>query len=190
MGIYQVTHKAIWLGQQIRNTFYYNTDVGEPSDSEWQDIADEIRADFVAELAAVINENYSLYGIDRRFVGQAGFLTFSEVFTSSTIEGSLATDSVPTQVALLVSNKGTTVKPNRARTYLAGLTEAAVTNSLWDSAELVAAEAFIDLQSNLNSGGTNPLSRVAAQWNTNHTVVTAINDIQTAASVGSQVPAT
>lgn len=190
MGTYLVTHKAVLLGQQIRNTFYYQTTVGEPSDNEWQDCADEIRADFAAELDTVLTTEYALYGIDRRRVDIAGLLSFAETFTSGIVLGVSASDPLPTQVAMLVSNKGTTVKPNRARTYLAGLTDAGAADSLWLVAHMDAAEAFIDLQSNLNTGGTNPLSRVAAQWNSGHTAVVAINDLSGAASVVSQVPAT
>lgn len=190
MGTYMVTHKAIFLQQEIRNIFYYVTSVGEPSDSEWQDIADEIRGDWAAELQATMSSSYSLYGIDYRRVDVAGLLSFSKSFTSGSIAGSSGTDELPTQIALLVSNKGATTKPNRARTYLAGWTEGSVTDSLFLGGAKSAGEAFVDLQSNLNSGGTNPLSRVAAQWNTSHTQVVATNDISGAVSVASTVPAT
>lgn len=190
MGTYLVTHKYTLLNQQIRNTFYYTTTVGEPSDSEWQDIADEILADWIAELRGAASDQYTIYGIDRRRVDQAGLLTFAETFTAGTSTGLSATDVLPTQIALLVSNKGTTTKPNRARTYLSGYTEGQQVDSNWTAAALSAAEAFVDLQSNLNSGGTNPLSRVAAQWNSSHSQVIATNDLSGAASVASLIPAT
>lgn len=190
MGTYMVTHKARYHNQEIRNVFYYVTSAGEPTDSEWQDIVDEIRADWIAEMQAFISNDYTFYGIDRRRVDSAGFLSFSETPTSGDATGSVATDGLATQLALLISNKGTTVKPNRARSYLAGFTESAVTDSLFVSAHMTAGEDYIDLQSNLNGAGTNPLSRVAAQWNTAHTFVTATNDLSGAASVASQVPAT
>lgn len=190
MGTYLVTWKWVWLNQECRNTFYYTTDVGEPSDSEWQDIVDEIRADVLAEWVPVMPTNAKFYGIDRRRVDTAGLLTFIEVPTLGDAVGTSGSDSLPTQVAMLVGNKGTTTKPNRARTYLPCATDAAVVDGLITSALRTRAEDLIDLQSNLNVGGTNPLSRVAAQWNTNHTVVTATNDLSGAASVLSEVPAT
>ena len=55
---------------------------------------------------------------------------------------------------------------------------------------MTAFEVFVDLQSVLNSGGTNPLQRVAAQWNSSHTQVVASNNIAGQASSASQVPAT
>lgn len=190
MGTYLVTHKYLYHLQQVRNTFYYVTTVGEPSGSEWQDIADEIRTEWVAQLQARMVTDIALYGIDRRRVDIAGLLTFGETFTSGAAAGSSAVDSVATQIALLVSNKGATTKPNRARTYLAGWHEDDMVDSLWGSAARTAAEAFIDFQSDLNGGGTNPLQRVAAQWNIGHTQVIATNDISGAASVASNVPAT
>lgn len=190
MGTYQVTWLQRWLLQEIRNTFYYVTSVGEPSDSEWQDIVDEIRADLVAAGAAKWTENFEWYGIDRRRVDTAGLLSFREVPTSGVFAGTVVTDDLPTQVAMLVSNKGTTTKPNRARSYLGGFSEDTVTDSLFGSSHRSDMEALIDLQSNLNGGGTNPLSRVAAQWNTSHTQVIATNDLSGSASVASIVPAT
>jgi hypothetical protein len=190
MGTYLVTHKGTLLGQQIRNTFYYITTVGEPSDAEWQVAADEIRADWVAQMAARITSSMTLDGIDRRRVDIAGLLSFSETFTLGPIAGSNGSDPIATQVALLISNKGTTIKPNRARTYLAGFTEADVLVSQWLAAATNAGEAFVDLQSNLNGAGANPLSRVAAQWNATRTAVILTNDLSGAASVASVIPAT
>lgn len=190
MGIYLITHKYRLLNQEIRNTFYYTTTVGEPSAGEFQDMADEIRADFVSELQASVSAALTLYGMDYRRVDIAGLLTFSLTFTAGDVVGGSANDPLPTQVAMVVSNKGTTTKPNRARTYLAGFIETSTTAGLFNTSYLGAATDFIDLQSNLNGGGTNPLSRVAAQWNTSHTQVIASNDLSGAASVASAVPGT
>lgn len=190
LGTYLVTHKAVFLGQQIRNTFYYITSVGEPSTGEWQDIADEIRGDWDTEIKSAISSAYTFNGIDRRRVDTAGLLTFSEVFTAGPLDGTNGSNELPTQIALLISNKGVTTKPNRARTYLCGFITTHVIDSLWQNTPMANGEAFIDLQSNLNSGGTNPLSRVSAQWNTGHTAVVASNDLSGAASVASEVPAT
>lgn len=190
MGIYQVTHKYTFLGQQVRNVFYYRTSVGEPSNSEWQDCADEIRADWVTELQTYVANVITFTGIDRRRVDLAGLLTFSEVFTSGVAVGGSATQPIPSQVAMLVRVKGTTTKPNRARSYLAGWTLSAVSAGLFTSTYTTRGTNFVDLQSNLNSGGTNPLYRVAAQWNSSHSQVIADNDISGAAAVASDVPAT
>lgn len=190
MGTYQVTWLMSNLEQEMRNTFYYVTSVGEPSSSEWQDIVDEIRGDLVAFGTGKFNDRFIWRGISRRRVDVAGLLSFNEVPTAGNFVGTNATDPLPTQIALLISNKGTTTKPNRARTYIGGLLETHVVESLFDVTVRSDAETLIDNQSNLNSGGTNPLSRVAAQWNSSHTQVIATNDLSGAASVASIVPAT
>ena len=190
MAIYQVTWKWTHLSQEFRNVFYYQTTVGAPSTSEWQDIADEIRTDFYNELRTFVVNSITLTGIDYRQVDVAGLFTISQPFTSGPQAGSVSGQMVPTQVAMVVSNKGATAPPNRGRTYLGGWPIASTTSGLFTSSYTDAAEAFIDLQSNLNSGGTNPLSRVAVRWNTSHTVVTAYNDLSGAASVAQPIPAT
>lgn len=190
MSIFLVVHKQRFHSQEVRNTYYYETTVGDPSTSEWQDIADEIRADYVAQLTGPLTNDWEFYAIDYRRVDLAGLLSFEVVPTSGVFVGSSATDSVPTQIAMLVSVKGTTVKPNRARTYLAGWAESTVVDSLFQAANRAQGEAFVDAQSVLNGAGTNPLQRVAAQWNTAHTQVIATNNIAGAASAASPVPAT
>lgn len=190
MGTYQVTWKQQILAQEVRNTFYYTTDVGEPTDAEWQDVADEIRADFVAEYAPFTSDQWNFYAIEVRRVDLAGLLSKEFFPTSGTLVGSVTSDPLPTQICLLISNKGSTTKPNRARSYLAGALDSQVDNGLWTATRQGQGEALIDLQSNLNVAGTNPLSRVAAQWNSSHTQVIATNDLSGAVSKASQVPAT
>lgn len=190
MGVYMVTHLQRWVAQECRNVYYYETTVGEPSDSEWKDCVDEIRADYVAEFTGHLSDEWEFYGIERRRVDTAGLLSFLEVPTAGKFIGTATADTLPTQIAMLVGVKGTTTKPNRARTYLAGWTENAVTDSLFLAAPRSAAQTFIDLQAVLNAAGTNPLQRVAAQWNTSHTQVINQNWISTSFGVASEVPAT
>lgn len=190
MTIYMVTHKMRWLLQECRNVYYYETTVGNPSVSEWQDIVDEIRAEYVSELQTSLSTDWQFYALDYRIVDTAGLLTFEAVPTAGPVVGSSAGEDVATQVAMLVSVKGITTKPNRARTYLAGMVSAAHANSIWGSITLGHGEDFVDFQSALNTGGTNPLQRVAAQWNTSHTQVIVTNNIAGQASVASPVPAT
>lgn len=190
MTIYMITHKQRLLLQEVRNVYYYETTVGNPSAAEFVAMADEIRAEYVGNLVPNAVNDWSFYAIDYRIVDTPGLLSFEAVPTGGLLAGSSAVDSVPTQVAMLVSVKGSTTKPNRARTYLAGWNEDQVVDSLFIASALSNAENFIDFQSVLNSGGTNPLQRVAAQWNVTHTQVVATNNISGSASVASQVPAT
>lgn len=190
MTIYQVTHKGTWYDQQIRNVYYYETVTGDPSTSEWQDIVDEIRADYVAELQSHLVPDYTFVGIDYRNVSTAGLLSFSVTPTAGSLVGTSVNDTVATQIALLVSVKGTTTKPNRARTYLGGMNEGECGDSKWGATIRSDCEAFIDLQSVLNAAGTNELQRVSAQWNTGHTAVIVSNNIAGSAAQASLIPAT
>lgn len=188
--IWMITHKATFLQQQIRNVFYYEEVTGTPSTSEWQDIVDEIRSEWVSNMQSVIVNDYAFTGIDYRRVDDLGYPSFSVTPTLGNAVGSVTVDPVATQVAMLVSVKGNTPAPNRARTYLAGFGQGALVNSVFQSTPISAAETFIDFQSVLNSGGTNVLQRVSARWNTAHTLVTAVNNIAGSASVASAIPAT
>jgi hypothetical protein len=190
MSIYMVTHKMRWLNQECRNIYYYETEVGEPSTSEWQDIVDEIRGDWFGDIKTQLSSDFAFYGINYRRVDTAGLLSFDAFPTAGDVDGTAGSDDLPTQVALLVSVKGTTTKPNRARTYLPGFVVATVVNSQFGAESVGDAEEFIDLQSVLNGAGTNPLQRVAAQWNSGHTAIIASNNIVLSPAVASTIPAT
>lgn len=190
MTIFQVTHKASLYLQQIRNVFYYETQVGDPSTSEWQDVVDEIRTDFVGDLLIRLVEQYIWGGIDVREVSALGLPSVEYIPTAGSIAGTNTGDGYATQVAVLVSVQGLTSKPRRARSYLAGWAETQIDLSQVNEQTRDAAETFIDLQSVLNAGGTNPLQRVSAQWNTSHTLVTAWNNIAGRPAKASIIPAT
>lgn len=190
MAVFQVVHKQRLLLQEVRNVYYYETITGNPSGSEWQDIVDEIRAEYVSYIVNKLISDWVFYGIDYREVSTAGLPSFSMVPTSGDIAGSSAEDSVATQVAMLISVKANTTAPNHVRTYLAGIDELSMVNSLWGSGVRASAEEFIDYQSVLNGGGTNVLQRVSARWNQDHTAVTSYNNVAGSAAVASQVPAT
>ena len=179
-----------WLLQECRNIYYYDTNVGEPSKSEWQDIVDEIRGEYDSELKVKMSANWRFNAIDYRIVDTPGLLTFEALPTAGVVIGTSVSDDLPTQVAMLVSVKGTTTKPNRARTYLSGFVDTTVVESQFTASPIAAAETFIDLQSVLNFAGTNPMQRVAAQWNSSHTQVIAFNFISADPSKASVIPAT
>jgi hypothetical protein len=188
--VWLVTHKMRLLGQEIRNTFYYEEISGEPDGGEWVDIVDEIRADLVAELDNFFTEDWTFYGIDARKVSAADLPSTEYLPTLGDLVGESNTDAMATQIAMLISVQGLTAKPRRARTYMAGWPEAILVAGLFQSNYISAAETFIDLQSVLNAAGVNELQRVSAQWNSSHTIVTAYNNIAGRPSKASRVPAT
>ena len=188
--VWQVSLKQKFLDQEVRNIFYYEEITGPPSDSEWVDIADEIRVDLLAEIAVHTTPDWRYYGIDVREVSTAGLPTREFLPTLGDLVGLVGADPTASQIALLCSVQGLTTKPNRARSYLCGFAESAVVAGKFISLVRGDAETFIDLMSVLNAAGTNELQRVAAQWNASHTVVTAYNNIASRASKASEVPAT
>ena len=189
MTIFQVVHKQRLLAQEIRNILYYETITGNPSISEWQDICDEIRTDWASMVADLVDD-WEFYGIDYRQVDVAGLPSFSVVPTAGVVAGASANDPTPTQIALLVSAKANTVKPNRVRNYYCGFFEGAITQGLFAAAIRTGFEGFFDDQTVLNAAGTNELQRVSAQWNTGHTMVVDFNNVAAAPGVASIVPAT
>lgn len=190
MSIFQVSLKQQLLGQEVRNIFYYETQVGDPSTSEWQDIVDEIRGDYVTYLQAALVTLWNFYAIDYRKVDVAGLPGFQALPTAGTVVGLAALDPLPSQIAMLLAVKAAVTKPNHARSYLCGFTDNHVVAGLFIPGATSVAEDFIDEMTGLNAGGTNPLQRVAAQWNTSHTMVTVTNNIAGSASKASEVPAT
>jgi len=190
MTIFMVTLNQTLHLQQIRNVFYYETTVGDPSGAEWIDIADEIRGDYDDLLDPRLAAEWSFDSVDYRVVDSAGLPTLTVVPTAGSIVGTSAVDTIPTQVAMLLIVKGATTKPRQARTFMGGFDVNSVLNSVWTAGARAAAESFIDEMSGLNAAGTNPLQRVAVQWNASHTLVTVSNNIAAVASVASLVPAT
>jgi hypothetical protein len=190
MSTYMVTHKQRSQLQEVRGVYYYDTTVGDPSDTEWQDIADEIRADYVSDLGTGLCDQWEIYAIDYRRVDVAGLPTFSKGFTSGTYVGPSASDPVANQLALLCTITAPTTKPNRIRKYFAGSHEANMTGGLWSTSIRSAFEDLLASQSVLNGAGTNPLVLVAAQWNTQHTQVIATNDVSAGNLQSFAIPAT
>lgn len=190
MTIYMVTHRQTFHLQQIRNVFYYETTVGDPATSEWLDIVDEIRAEYLANISAFMSDTWSFDGIDYREVDVAGLPALSVNPTLGNLDGGSTLDSLATQVAMVVNVKGNTVSPRLGRTFLGGWTETQTADSQFGPSIRGAAETFIDVQSGLNAAGTNPLQRVAAKWNSSHTLVVAHNNIAGFAAVATPVTAT
>lgn len=190
MAIFQVTHLQQCLGQEFRNIFYYETIVGNPSSSEWQDIADEIRGYYNSMGAANWSNEWLLYGITWRQVDVPGLPSFTGVFTAGLFQGTDSAEALPPQCALLVSVKGNTTKPRNARTYMGGFSEVKQGGGEWGSTILTSTISFIGNLAELNSGGTNSLERVAVTWNSQGTQVTDYNNISLGAIQASNVVAT
>jgi len=190
MTVFQVVHLQDYLAQQIRNITYYETIVGNPSTTEWQNICDEIRGYWDARLKADVMSTWHFNGITYRQVDTAGLPSFTVIPTAGSLAGTNASQGLPPQCALLVSCKGATVKPRNARTYFTGFGEDRQQDGAWGVVSLTDAVNMVDDLRELNALGTNSLERVAVQWNSAGTQVVAYNNISLGAVQASTIVAT
>jgi hypothetical protein len=190
MAVFQITTLQRHLQQECRNVYYYETITGNPSTSEWEDIADEIRGYFNTWGASSFSDQWLLYGITFRQVDTAGLPSFTVGFTAGDLAGTNAADALPPQNALLVSVKGNTTKPRNARTYYCGFVEDSQADGIWLSGVLTNSVTHCGSMAELNAAGTNALERVSVTWNTGGTAVTDYNNITAGAIQASSVVAT
>ncbi len=164
MGIYQVVAKQTFLGQQIRNVFYYNT-TGALDASQLQELADIVRVAWaLMDTNVSLVNTWSLDGLYIRDVGSGGIPGADWAFTAGVLTGASGLDPLPTQVGLLVIGRSGTVVPNQVRTYLCGynVTGIDVDGHFVTAAALHAFNWAVDMDVLAMTGDT--AQRVAAHW--------------------------
>lgn len=180
MPIFQVTSLQQWRGQEVRNIFYYLTNDVLDS-TQRQDVADHFRGAYVTlDTAQNMDNDWNYYGIEIRQVDVADLPSQTVTPTGGPVDGShTAGDGLPNQIAMVASLYAPTQKPRRARTYQAGMVEAAIgQNGLFNTGARDAFEQFlIDVDSITVTGDT--LLRVAAQWDSVNNVVDDWNRLET-----------
>lgn len=186
MAEYMLTAKQVWQNQEMRNVFYYATQ--DETTAGLQAIVDGLRAAWATNLQSVMHQNWSLYAFDVRKVDVAGQPTVQYSMTSGVLLGGAAGDPLPAQIALLVSFTALTSKPNKARTYLAGLTETSLGSGLWTSGAITGAQNWADATFDPTSGTITGVARLTVEWAADHSYVLGGN-ILTARQVGN-IPAT
>ena len=132
--------------QQVKNVMVFsNMAVGA---TDLQALADDARAYWVTYVAPVCDNNLRLDSIT--VVYNAGLPIYSiEVpFTSGPALGLVAGDSLPTQVALLVSTKALQAPPNRGRVFIPGIAQTHNADGQWDQVAVDGCIAFIDALAN------------------------------------------
>lgn len=169
MAIYMLTAKQTLLAQEVRNVLYYSTQ--DETTAGLQAIVDGLRSAWSANLAGDLVPEWQLYGVDVRKVDVAGQPTIEYAFTSGVLDGAGTGDSVATQVAGLVSFTALTSKPNRARSYLAGLQESALTDSQWGTLILGRMEGWGTDTLDPTGGTITGVARLTVSWDSFHTYV-------------------
>ncbi len=183
MGIYQVVAKQTWIGQQVRNVFYY-TSTSPLTEARRQEMVDKIRVNWASfNTAAGLCTLWSLDGMYVRDVASGGIPGVDLSFTSGVLVGGVAADPLAAQVGLLVIGRSGTVVPNQVRSYLAGFTEGNM-GSAGLFATATVEDAFdwaVDMDVMGLTGDT--VNRVSAQWTTGEDpYVVATNELVTYAA--------
>ena len=132
--------KQTFLGQQVRNTFYWSG--ADATLANAQALVDAIRVSWTSIQAAHLSDTWQLDSFDV-FNKDVASLPGQEYFmTSGVLLGGSSNDPLPTQLALLLAFKASTVVPNSNRKYLAGFMETHTTDGLFVVGAVNAASAF------------------------------------------------
>jgi hypothetical protein len=125
-----VLHGKYSYGDETRNVFHFGGADADTSNA--QTVLDDLITALMTP-ATNFGDGYSFIGgtfYDEATPGVPGvFLTP----TGGDKTGTSTSDELPGQVALLINMWAPTTRPNRKRSYMAGLTEGAVTAGLWAS---------------------------------------------------------
>jgi len=121
-GLWQVTLNQTMGSVVMANVLDYATS-GDPTTSDIQALVDAIRAAYVANIQAILSNTWTLESADVRQVNITNQPTVAYSFTSGALSGSSAADPFPSNTSALISKAADTVKPNRGRMYVGGITE-------------------------------------------------------------------
>lgn len=107
-----------------------------------QETANQLRIEWAAALADYQVTSWSLNSL--LFTVNPGPSQFSTrvAFGSGPLAGTVSSDPLPNQDALLISTSALSARPNRGRIYLCGFGETQLASGLWQSALRSDAEAL------------------------------------------------
>lgn len=155
-----VTMRQTLLGKAIANVLCFSNMVEDPVDL--QDFADNIRSSYSTHIVASLTSSWALDGISVAFIDATSVLYSVDVsFTSGPLAGTNGTDPLPAQTALLVSTARVGVAPNRGRIYLAGFTEASLTNGRFTGAAQTDSQNLVnDWRDGIDIGASQAFLRI------------------------------
>lgn len=136
-----VIHGEWSWGDETRNVFYL--DGGDAAVANGQFLVDET-IDVLMQNKAIFTDEYSLVGGTVYDVTTPGVPGLFFTHSSGAQVGTGTADPLAGQVAFLLNMWAYTTKPNRKRTYLAGLTEGSMTNGLWTAGVVAIGQDIID----------------------------------------------
>lgn len=163
MPIYRVNVNQELLGQSIMNVFYYQT-TDTLDSSQLQEVADDIRTAWATfDASAGLAADWMLTGATFRQVDVPNLPEVTVTPLAGPLVGSAASQPMATQVALLVRGQANSPFPRRVRTYLAGLTEGALDDGIWNTTAAQAASQLIALDMDEIVAGNDQLERVSVR---------------------------
>lgn len=142
MGHLLIVVKQRWLSQECRTTLWFGGNDAVMANA--QDICDAVYDAYDTNLAGKMVPEWALYEFDVYDKTIPGVPGIQLQPTSGTLVGTSAGDSLPTQVAGLVTFKAQVAPPNTNRKYLPGLNDGVVTDSLFTTAAVTDMQAWAD----------------------------------------------
>lgn len=173
MPVFQLTSRQLLFQERVTNIYYIFGDTLSYSDGTG--VAQIFAGEMESGLANFRHQQWGIDNYDWRQVDQPGFPS-QRVFPASTHNGNSVDEPTPYQASLLVGLGAPTLKPNKARKYLCGFTEADTTaEAVWSAALRTAAAATF--QSILGSLEGQGWDLVTAQWDPTNTFVEEWNTL-------------
>lgn len=187
MAIYRVVPKMTLLGQEVRNVFAYASDA-DLSEIGKQEMVDQHSAEMFANLGSVLVGVLTSYAYDVQRIDLPGQPVLQYIAANQPWSGTNVTGPVATQTAGLLSASAPTSRPNRARTYIAGLNKGDIVSGVWNAAVLGALEGFGEDTLTLENIEGQDVDRVVVRMGGDPPVV--ILSSQLVSCVARSVPAT
>lgn len=173
MPIYQVVVRQTFLGQQLRNVYYYET-TDELDTPQKAEVAEEIATAYDTLLGLEgLSDEWSSQGIDIRRVDVADLPTAQFDYLGGDLVGvHTANQALPAQVAILLRGTADTTFPRNTRIYHGGLHAGMMQQStgLFTTDIVNDFDLFIlQMDNHVITGDS--LSRVAVHWDSTNNIV-------------------
>lgn len=146
-------------------------------ESDLQDVADFFETAWDTNLKSLMFQFFEIYGVSIQRVDIAD--EPSIVVPVGPTAGTVTSDALPVQIALVVNFRSFTQRPNYARKFLAGWGEAASNGALPGSTQIAAAEAWADDLLAVNVIGSTSVDYRTARYSGSPSLVTSTNPLTT-----------
>jgi hypothetical protein len=135
-----VLHGQWDWGDQTRNVFHFGGD--DALVANGQTVVDSL-LDIIMQATTLFVDDYEFTGATFYQIETPGVPGTFYTPTGGSIVGTGAGDPLAGQIALLMNFWAVTARPNRKRTYLAGMGEGAITDGLWNGSQLDAGDLVV-----------------------------------------------